>query len=93
MRFNRNTLIIFVLIVIIGTMSIALGRNATKKPVTYPSADFISTTITDVPQSEVWETVKGLRADGGYTLFSFTFEEDGQITIRAVGGLIGEPIP
>jgi hypothetical protein len=93
MSFNRNTLLAFALIVIIGAMSIAAGHNT--KPATratYPSADFLSTTITDVPQSDIWNATKELRSDG-YTLFSYSFEEDGQVTIRAVGGLIGEPIP
>ena len=92
MRSNRNNLLAFVLIVIIGTMSIAVGRNTTSKPVAFPSPDFLATTITDVPQSDIWENTKDLRGNG-YTLFSYTFEEDGQVTIRAVGGLIGEPIP
>lgn len=92
MRSNRNNILAFVLIVIIGTMSIAAGRNTTAKPVSFPSPDFLATTITDVPQSDIWENTKDLRGNG-YTLFSYTFEEDGQVTIRAVGGLIGEPIP
>ena len=87
MYFNRKTLLAFVLIVIIGAMSIAVGHSS--KPVANSSPDFISTTVTDVPQSDIWEVTKGLRSDG-YTLFSFSFEEDGQVTIRAVGGLIGE---
>lgn len=90
MSSNRNSLLAFVLIVIIGTMSIAVGHNT--KPVTFPSPDFLATTITDVPQADIWETTKDLRSSG-YTLFSYSFEEDGQVTIRAVGGLIGEPIP
>lgn len=92
MSSNRRNLLAFVLIVIIGTMSIAVGHSPTKKPVAYPSSDFLATTITDVPQSDIWEVTKGLRGDG-YTLFSFTFEDDGQVTIRATGGFIGEPIP
>lgn len=89
---KRNSLMVLVLVLVIGTMGIAVGRNTTKKPVANPSPDFLATTITDVPQSDIWEITKGLRSDG-YTLFSYTFEDDGQVTIRAVGGLIGEPIP